>query len=150
MILVNGFLAVLFIVHYYVMEHSKSTVSIYVMAIFAFNMTGYATRYIITKVYYAKWRKLRSETLTWTCLVYLVLWAITAVVGLYYFAQPQKSSHDSPSVSRHFNQECTVFFFDKHDIWHFLSSSALFFCFMFLLTLDDNNTCTPWRDMPVF
>ena len=29
-------------------------------------------------------------------------------------------------------------FFDNHDMWHFLSSAALFLAFVFLLTIDDD------------
>ena len=37
----------------------------------------------------------------------------------------------SPSGSRNNNQECVVLgFFDTHDLWHFLSSFALFFSFL--------------------
>jgi len=152
MIILNLFLAILVIVHYYVIEDDRSRVSFYIMGIFSFNMTGYAVRYITTKLYYAKMKKMPSETLSWTCLVYILLWASTAMVGLYFFAfiPQQKSFRGSPSESRHFNQECYFLFFDAHDMWHFASSASLFFCFMILLTLEDNNTCTPWHDIPVF
>ena len=37
----------------------------------------------------------------------------------------------SPAGSRNNNQECVVLgFFDTHDLWHFLSSFALFFSFL--------------------
>ena len=29
-------------------------------------------------------------------------------------------------------------FFDNHDVWHFLSATALFLAFIFLLTIDDD------------
>ena len=152
MIILNLILAIFFIVHYYVMEDDRARVSYYLMGIFAFNMTGYAMRYIITKLYYANYKKMPSETLSRTCMVYILLWISSAAFGLYFFAflPVQKSTRDSPSLSRHLNQECYFLFFDAHDIWHFASSASLFFCFMILLTLEDNNTSTPWQDIPVF
>ena len=150
MIILNAALALFFIVDFYAMKISRSVVSVYLMAIFALNMTGYATRYIFTKMYYSKWKKRRSESLSWTCCVYIIIWATTAVIGIYFFVQPEKKPENSPSMSRNLNQECTILFFDYHDIWHMMSSTSLFFCFMILLTLEDNNSGTPWRDIPVF
>ena len=48
------------------------------------------------------------------------------------------------------NYECILMFFDNHDMWHFTSALGLFFTFMWLLTLEDNNTDTPWEEIPVF
>lgn len=45
----------------------------------------------------------------------------------------------TPAESRQWNQECILFqFFDKHDVWHLLSAPALYFTFMFLMSLDDD------------
>ena len=42
-------------------------------------------------------------------------------------------------ILRKLNRECFFLnFFDKHDIWHFLSGAGLFFAFMSILTIDDN------------
>ena len=38
----------------------------------------------------------------------------------------------------------------SHDVWHFASAQGLLFTMMGLLTLEDNNTSTPWEDIPVF
>ena len=37
----------------------------------------------------------------------------------------------TPAESRELNRECIVLgFYDEHDIWHFLSASAMFFSFL--------------------
>ncbi|KAG5837376.1 hypothetical protein ANANG_G00238610 [Anguilla anguilla] len=45
----------------------------------------------------------------------------------------------TPAESREHNRECILLsFFDDHDIWHFLSSIAMFGSFLVLLTMDDD------------
>ena len=45
----------------------------------------------------------------------------------------------SPALSRDKNKECLAFgFYDSHDLWHFMSSFALFFSFAILLALDES------------
>jgi hypothetical protein len=37
----------------------------------------------------------------------------------------------TPAESKTYNQPCEILdFFDKHDIWHFLSATSMFFSFM--------------------
>ena len=41
------------------------------------------------------------------------------------------SPQGTPAESREKNRECVLLdFFDDHDIWHFLSATALFFSFL--------------------
>ena len=43
---------------------------------------------------------------------------------------------ETPAVSRELNQGCMLMkFYDGHDIWHLLSSIALFFSFLVSFTL---------------
>ncbi|KAG7270512.1 hypothetical protein CRUP_026404 [Coryphaenoides rupestris] len=45
----------------------------------------------------------------------------------------------TPAESREHNRDCILLsFFDDHDVWHFLSSIALFGSFLVLLTMDDD------------
>ncbi|TSK67177.1 SID1 transmembrane family member 2 [Bagarius yarrelli] len=45
----------------------------------------------------------------------------------------------TPAESREHNRDCILLsFFDDHDIWHFLSSIAMFGSFLVLLTMDDD------------
>ncbi|EPQ12132.1 SID1 transmembrane family member 1 [Myotis brandtii] len=57
----------------------------------------------------------------------------------------------TPAESREKNRECVLLdFFDEHDIWHFLSATALFFSFLVLLTLDDDLDVVRRDQIPVF
>ncbi len=55
-----------------------------------------------------------------------------------------------PFLSRDKNGPCAFFFFDNHDIWHFCSAGGLFFNFMMILTLEDENLDTEWENIDVF
>ncbi len=48
------------------------------------------------------------------------------------------------------NMPCKFLFFDNHDIWHFASAVGLFFNFLMVLTLEDDNINTPWEQIKVF
>ncbi|XP_044107340.1 SID1 transmembrane family member 1 isoform X4 [Neovison vison] len=57
----------------------------------------------------------------------------------------------TPAESREKNRECILLdFFDDHDVWHFLSATALFFSFLVLLTLDDDLDVVRRDQIPVF
>ncbi|KAI4548404.1 hypothetical protein MG293_000734 [Ovis ammon polii] len=57
----------------------------------------------------------------------------------------------TPAKSREKNRECILLdFFDDHDVWHFLSATALFFSFLVLLTLDDDLDLVRRDQIPVF
>lgn len=57
----------------------------------------------------------------------------------------------TPAESRQWNQECLLLkFFDKHDVWHLLSAPALYFTFMYLMSLDDDIMDKEQTEIPVF
>ncbi|XP_032651979.1 SID1 transmembrane family member 2 isoform X3 [Chelonoidis abingdonii] len=57
----------------------------------------------------------------------------------------------TPAESRQHNRDCILLsFFDDHDIWHFLSSIAMFGSFLVLLTLDDDLDCIQRDKIYVF
>ena len=136
----------------YKMSYAKdSIVSNYLLVVFGINMVGYGINYAIMKCYHVFKMKHSAESITFTCWVYITLTIIFMVVGMVFFKLYQeKTTLISPSESRHLNAECTFWFFDKHDIWHFCSAFGLLFTFMTLLTMEDNNTSTPWDKIPVF
>ncbi|KAK7944403.1 hypothetical protein WMY93_000131 [Mugilogobius chulae] len=73
----------------------------------------------------------------------LLLILFTGVVwgfALYFFKQHLTTWRSvTPAESREHNKECILWsFFDDHDIWHFLSSIAMFGSFLIILTLDDD------------
>ena len=63
----------------------------------------------------------------------VIIWVIAVWVFLW---RPTTDKMSSPENSRDKNEECVILgFFDSHDLWHFLSSFALFmgaFVIMFL------------------
>ncbi|XP_044525114.1 SID1 transmembrane family member 1 [Gracilinanus agilis] len=62
-----------------------------------------------------------------------------------------KHMTETPAESREKNRDCILLdFFDDHDVWHFLSATALFFSFLVLLTLDDDLDVVRRDQIPVF
>ena len=125
-------------------------VSNVLLRIFCANVAGYAMYYVGMKYYYVKRKKIMSERISWTCWIYTLLAFGFSITGIYFFVHKEKTTLVSPSQSRHMNAECKLLIFDAHDLWHFTSSFALLFTFMALLTLEDNNTATPWNEIHVF
>ncbi|KAK7944728.1 hypothetical protein WMY93_000456 [Mugilogobius chulae] len=81
-------------------------------------------------------------------IVTLLLILFTAVIwgfALYFFKQHLTTWEETPAESREHNKECIVWsFFDDHDVWHFLSSIALFSSFL-LPERELNRVSTPRR-----
>ncbi|XP_023380665.1 SID1 transmembrane family member 2 isoform X8 [Pteropus vampyrus] len=75
-------------------------------------------------------------------LIPLLCIVCTSVVwgfALFFFFQGLSTWQKTPAESREHNRDCILLdFFDDHDIWHFLSSIAMFGSFLVLLTLDDD------------
>ena len=139
-------------------------------------MFGYAGFYVSMKLYYIlrvnrkrnlknmffgmlPWCKkgdnqysklVHPESFSRTNVIYLILALICAFSSVKFFTTKEKTTEVSPSQSRHLNAECSILSFDQHDLWHFSSAFGLFFTFMWLLTLEDNNTVTHWEKIPVF
>ena len=137
-------------VAYEMSQTDNSFVSNYLLYIFGANTAGYSIYYMAMKCYFAFKLKNMSESISLTCWIYIVLCTISGVTAVVYFNMMEKDTEISPSESRHLNAACTFGIFDKHDTWHFASAFAVFFAYMILLTLEDNNTSTPWSNIPVF
>ena len=140
------------------------------------NMAGYAGFYVSMKLYYIlrsntkrnaknmffgmmpwcregdnQYSKLvHPESFSRTNVIYFILWVSCAFFSAKFFTTKEKTTEISPSQSRHLNADCSFLSFDQHDLWHFTSAFGLFFTFMWLLTLEDNNTVTHWEKIPVF
>ncbi|KPJ17436.1 SID1 transmembrane family member 1 [Papilio machaon] len=57
----------------------------------------------------------------------------------------------TPAQSRQSNRVCSLLeLYDSHDVWHFLSATAMFFSFNMYLTIDDNLADVPRTDIMVF
>ena len=95
--------------------------------------------------YLAPVLKLSSSSLSF--LVAILLGCVAA----FYYSNKHQSRNLTPPESRDRNSECSFMdFFDNHDMWHFLSSTALFLAFIGLLTIDDDLLCTERNKIDVF
>ncbi|XP_044944335.1 SID1 transmembrane family member 1 isoform X4 [Mustela putorius furo] len=116
----------------------------YMLGIFICNLLLYLAFYIIMKLR-------SSEKLLPIPLFCIVATALLWAASLYFFFQNLSSWEGTPAESREKNRECILLdFFDDHDIWHFLSATALFFSFLVLLTLDDDLDVVRRDQIPVF
>jgi len=69
----------------------------------------------------------------------------------YFYASKRQSRNLSPPESRNKNLPCQFMdFFDEHDMWHFLSATALFVACIGLLTIDDDLLCKKRKNIEVF
>ncbi|XP_066567206.1 SID1 transmembrane family member 2 isoform X2 [Amia ocellicauda] len=116
----------------------------YLLAIAICNLLLYFAFYIIMK--------LRSgERIQWMALVCILFTAVVWGFALFFFFQGLSTWQKTPAESREHNRECILLsFFDDHDIWHFLSSIAMFGSFLVLLTLDDDLDCVQRDKIFVF
>lgn len=107
-------------------------ISTYLLYIFLGNMFIYTIYYGSMKIYH-------KEKITIPPQIYGFLALCFGVSGMVFFLNPPYDSDgNTPAQSRNENKECTILeFYDFHDIWHFLSSAGIFFCYMLLLTLDE-------------
>ena len=128
----------------------QAKVSRRILVILGINTMVYVFYYVIMKNYYVVYFKRTNECLTWTCWMYIILFLLTICPALYFYLDRKDQTLISPSESRHLNGECILGIFDSHDMWHFLTSSGVLFAFMAVLTIEDNNTSTPWNQIPVF
>ena len=84
-------------------------------------------------------------------LLFLILFLSFGVVAGYFYSNKHQSRNLSPAESRNKNELCNFGdFYDNHDIWHFLSSTALFLAFLFLLTIDDDLFDTRRKEIKVY
>ncbi|KAK0135075.1 SID1 transmembrane family member 2 [Merluccius polli] len=104
----------------------------YLLAIAICNLLLYFAFYIIMKLRSGE----RIQCLALVCILFTaVVWGF----ALFFFFQGLSTWQKTPAESREHNRDCIVLsFFDDHDIWHFLSSIAMFGSFLVLLTMDDD------------
>ncbi|XP_053095751.1 SID1 transmembrane family member 2 isoform X2 [Pangasianodon hypophthalmus] len=104
----------------------------YLLAIAICNLLLYFAFYIIMKLRSGE----RIQCLPLVCILFTaVVWSF----ALFFFFQGLSTWQKTPAESREHNRDCILLsFFDDHDIWHFLSSIAMFGSFLVLLTMDDD------------
>ena len=125
-------------------------ISRYLLVILIFNMAIYVGYYMGMKCYLCYCKKRKAESINLLCWFYLICAVAFLFLGCFFFAKELKSSALSPAGSRDLNDKCAMLIFDNHDLWHFLSATGLFFTFMMVLTIEDNNMKTSWDQIRVF
>ena len=137
---------------YQMATQHRPIVSKHLLVIFGINTLGYTGYYFFMKCYYVVRFERACESISWTCWIYIILSKIFVVTSLVFYIWNLSTGNSSisPSESRLLNEECTLGIYDQHDLWHFSSAFAALFIGMVLLTLEDNNTSTPWKKIPVF
>ncbi|NXC26556.1 SIDT2 protein, partial [Campylorhamphus procurvoides] len=116
----------------------------YLLAIGICNLLLYFAFYIIMKLRSGE----RIKLIPLLCIICTsVVWGF----ALFFFFQGLSTWQKTPAESREHNRDCILLdFFDDHDIWHFLSSIAMFGSFLVLLTLDDDLDCVQRDKIYVF
>lgn len=122
----------------------RPSVSIYLLAVMVCNLGAYATYYVAMKLSF-------RERLSRSVVAYFLLGLACWSAAFYFYATVDYSIESSPAESRELNSGCLVLsLFDAHDVWHVLSASGLFCCFMLLLTVDDGVSLVPRNQLRVF
>ncbi|XP_046437475.1 SID1 transmembrane family member 1-like isoform X6 [Daphnia pulex] len=120
----------------------------HLLAVFMINLFVYSVFYVTMKMRKREWAFVTNRIYPFLFLLAALAFWLT---GSYFFLKKAAKWEKSPAESRMLNQECLVAsVYDTHDLWHFLSSTGLFFFFMFLLTLDDDIESKSRQDIPVF
>ncbi|XP_033222891.1 SID1 transmembrane family member 2-like [Belonocnema kinseyi] len=124
--------------------HHANDFSTYLLGVLMMNLVLYLFFYIIMKLCH-------KERIHFQPAIYIILSVLSWSGSIYFFLSTTTSWSFTPAQSRTYNSSCIFLnFFDSHDIWHFLSASAIFFSFMVLLTLDDDLTNVHRNQIPVF
>ena len=96
------------------------------------NLAIYFTHYIALKI-------INKETVFFKIWIAIIFDIALLVGALYFFINNPTNIFESLEDSKKLNKECVLFnYFDNHDIWHILSSMALFVFMNILLYLDDD------------
>ncbi|XP_021946460.2 SID1 transmembrane family member 1 isoform X1 [Folsomia candida] len=118
-----------------------------VLAVYVINCSVYSVYYCVMKMVHYECR-----SILWIQpAIYLVISILLWTWSLSYFGDVVTLWERSPAESRAKNVECVwLFWYDSHDVWHFLSAAALFSSLMTLLTMDDDLIEKPKSEIPVF
>jgi hypothetical protein len=123
---------------------SHKQLAVVILAVFISNFLMFAGLYLLSKLWY-------REPWTLINMLSLVVLSVTWGIGFYLLLNVTAKREVTPAQSREYNQDCLLFnFYDLHDIWHFVSATALFSTFIFILTLDDGLMRTKRDSIHVF
>ncbi|XP_048488018.1 SID1 transmembrane family member 1 [Plutella xylostella] len=128
---------------YGVANHSRDFAS-HLLLVLMSNLFLYTLFYIVMKL-------LSGERIRWYSWVFIALTYSTWFTSSYFYLDQSTNWALTPAESRRSNRQCSLLqLYDSHDIWHFLSSIAMFFSFIMYLTIDDNLSDMPRNDIMVF
>lgn len=116
----------------------------FLLAVFLINLLAYFAYYVIMKFIHGEY----PYPITIFC---GFLTMVTWICALYFYFSTVTNWQLPAALSRVKNTECLVLdFYDNHDVWHIISSLALFFGFVTVLTLDDHLLNKPRNEIRVF
>ncbi|KAI8433420.1 hypothetical protein MSG28_015459 [Choristoneura fumiferana] len=128
---------------YGVAQHSRDFAS-HLLLVLMSNLFLYTLFYIVIKL-------LHRESIRWYSWVFIVLTYTNWFSSSYFYLDQSTNWALTPAQSRQSNRPCNLLqLYDAHDIWHFMSSTAMFFSFNMYLTIDDNLMDTPRSEIMVF
>ncbi|KAG6454658.1 hypothetical protein O3G_MSEX008809 [Manduca sexta] len=128
---------------YGVAQHSRDFAS-HLLLVLMSNLFLYTLFYIVMKL-------LHRESIRWYSWVYIVLTYGVWFGSSYFYLDQSTNWALTPAQSRQNNRVCSLLqLYDSHDIWHFLSSTAMFFSFNMYLTIDDNLSTVSREHIMVF
>ena len=128
-----------------------SSISSTILLLCSANVGLYVSEYLLRKFNEIKRSESHSVLRYFILILFLLLFLVVGLIAGYFYSNKLQSRSLSPAESRNLNQECGYGdFFDNHDVWHFLSATALFLAFIFLLSIDDDLFNTPRDQIKVF
>ncbi|CAK1546497.1 unnamed protein product [Leptosia nina] len=128
---------------YGVTQHSRDFAS-HLLLVLMSNLFLYTLFYIAMKL-------LHRESIRWYSWVFIALTYTVWFSSSYFYLDLSTNWALTPAQSRQNNRVCSLLqLYDSHDIWHFMSSIAMFFSFNMYLTIDDNLSQVPRGDIAVF
>ncbi|KAJ0183005.1 hypothetical protein K1T71_000981 [Dendrolimus kikuchii] len=128
---------------YGVSQHSRDFAS-HLLLVLMSNLFLYTLFYIVMKL-------LHRESIRWYSWVFIVLTYANWFGSSYFYLDQSTNWALTPAQSRQNNRQCSLLqLYDSHDVWHFLSSTAMFFSFNMYLTIDDNLSSKRREDIMVF
>ncbi|XP_064393018.1 SID1 transmembrane family member 1-like [Halichondria panicea] len=142
--LLFGFGLNIFLVIMVIALHTLVDIASSVVLFFFTNLFYFIAVYTFQKVWYKE-----SITILPICLPLLIgaLWG----TAFWFFFHHVSDWGLSPAESREYNKECILLgFYDNHDVWHFLSATAMFFSFLFVLVLDDGVANVEREELHIF
>ena len=127
-------------------------IATYLLYVFVANLLVYMGYYLGMKMCLHAGRGVRAERITVTTWICLFLTVACSIPALYFFSMKEYKPSVTPAESRNLNENCLLplLSYDNHDVWHMLSSLALFLIFYSLMTLDNELLKEPRSKITIF